>query len=408
MLISEHAAAAIAAAVRGCDAGDRDDGEHVQHIGEAAAEEFNRPPLRRRQLSAVQVPRVCGAWTIDHVLSRHECAALIAATEALGDSSTDESYSFWDGQGTGGDRDGDGSHAASAAFRDADTIETLQPRVAALIWRRMRGALASVSELPPAVVPPQAPPPLDVGEGAARGDGDGVKTRIAAYAVADAERVTDVDDDVGARNAPRCRPRRRAHDTEAFAATAGASTSATPGVPFVIGAAARDDAHWSREVACCERDRARWAPDGLNEHFLFSRYIGGGHFAPHTDGATIETLNRRSFFSVIIYLNDVHALGGVAADEATDPGDASKQPDGEERHLRGGGGGGGGGTRFYAAGAERAEALRLRPRNRRLSGLARGDADPAQGGNVYSGDPALVAAVVQPRAGRVLVFDQAY
>ena len=40
-----------------------------------------------------------------------------------------------------------------------------------------------------------------------------------------------------------------------------------------------------------------------NDHLLFNKYVGKGHFSPHTDGATVESFNRRSFYSVLVYLN---------------------------------------------------------------------------------------------------------
>ena len=55
--------------------------------------------------------------------------------------------------------------------------------------------------------------------------------------------------------------------------------------------------------------RGRWVARGVNEHLLFNRYSGRGHFSPHTDGATIEDFNTRSFYSVLVYLNDC-ARGG--------------------------------------------------------------------------------------------------
>ena len=59
-----------------------------------------------------------------------------------------------------------------------------------------------------------------------------------------------------------------------------------------------------------ERDaEGRWEAAGLNENLLFARYGTGGHFAPHVDGSTIEHFNRRSLYTVLIYLNTVGAGG---------------------------------------------------------------------------------------------------
>jgi len=46
-----------------------------------------------------------------------------------------------------------------------------------------------------------------------------------------------------------------------------------------------------------------WKANGINDHLLFNKYVGKGHFSPHTDGATVESFNRRSFYSVLVYLN---------------------------------------------------------------------------------------------------------
>lgn len=47
-----------------------------------------------------------------------------------------------------------------------------------------------------------------------------------------------------------------------------------------------------------------WVATGLNTHLLMNRYAGGGHFAPHADGSTVIDFNRRSLYTVLIYLND--------------------------------------------------------------------------------------------------------
>jgi hypothetical protein len=52
-----------------------------------------------------------------------------------------------------------------------------------------------------------------------------------------------------------------------------------------------------------------WHPVGINPRLLFSRYLDGGHFAPHTDGYTVVDVNERSLFTCVIYLNDC-PIGG--------------------------------------------------------------------------------------------------
>ncbi|KAG5508704.1 hypothetical protein JKF63_05202 [Porcisia hertigi] len=54
-----------------------------------------------------------------------------------------------------------------------------------------------------------------------------------------------------------------------------------------------------------ERDLVgTWVPHALSENLLFGRYSPGGHFMPHVDGSTIVDLNTRSFYTLLIYLND--------------------------------------------------------------------------------------------------------
>jgi predicted nicotinamide N-methyase len=57
--------------------------------------------------------------------------------------------------------------------------------------------------------------------------------------------------------------------------------------------------------------RGEWRPQSLNEDFLFGNYPAKGGFAPHSDGATQQGLNLRSFYSVIIYLNTPAEGGGT-------------------------------------------------------------------------------------------------
>ena len=47
-----------------------------------------------------------------------------------------------------------------------------------------------------------------------------------------------------------------------------------------------------------------WYATGLNTHLLLNRYGSGGHFAPHADGSTLIDFNRRSLYTVLIYVND--------------------------------------------------------------------------------------------------------
>ena len=100
-----------------------------------------------------------------------------------------------------------------------------------------------------------------------------------------------------------------------------------------------------------------WEAMAMNHDFLFAKYPIGGAFAPHTDGRAIHTFNIRSFYSVIVFLNDIPANGG------------------------------GGGTRFYTASA--VQSLR------RMEGSTR-----------WTSDPTLAVGEIDAVAGRVLIFHQ--
>lgn len=54
-----------------------------------------------------------------------------------------------------------------------------------------------------------------------------------------------------------------------------------------------------------------WEPYNTNENILFARYNPGGHFAPHTDGYNVLDCDRRSMYSIVLYLNDCHEGGGT-------------------------------------------------------------------------------------------------
>ena len=55
-----------------------------------------------------------------------------------------------------------------------------------------------------------------------------------------------------------------------------------------------------------------WRACGVNTHLLFNRYKPGGHFSPHTDGATVVDMNHRSLYSMLVYLNRCDVGGGTA------------------------------------------------------------------------------------------------
>mmetsp|Transcript_181 Transcript_181/g.587 ORF Transcript_181/g.587 Transcript_181/m.587 type:complete len:327 (-) Transcript_181:109-1089(-) len=57
------------------------------------------------------------------------------------------------------------------------------------------------------------------------------------------------------------------------------------------------DPRWERDI------QGTWRAVGINSKLLFARYGEGAHFSPHTDGYTIIDFNRRSLYSVLLYLN---------------------------------------------------------------------------------------------------------
>ena len=61
----------------------------------------------------------------------------------------------------------------------------------------------------------------------------------------------------------------------------------------------KENPQWERELP------GDWIPCTFNHDLLFARYPCEGAFAPHTDGRAIHNFNRRSFESVIIFLNDI-------------------------------------------------------------------------------------------------------
>ncbi|GBG32316.1 Hypothetical Protein FCC1311_085412 [Hondaea fermentalgiana] len=66
---------------------------------------------------------------LDDVLSAEECAYLVSQTEKM-------KYSFWDAR-----------EERKTEFRNADTIETHQPEIAALLWNRIKDKLPDPVEI---------------------------------------------------------------------------------------------------------------------------------------------------------------------------------------------------------------------------------------------------------------------
>ena len=54
----------------------------------------------------------------------------------------------------------------------------------------------------------------------------------------------------------------------------------------------------------------KWRAVGLNESWRFVRYKVGGHFASHVDGSYVANSERRSLYTLNIYLNDLEEDAG--------------------------------------------------------------------------------------------------
>lgn len=214
--------------------------------------------LQRDAPASLLVHRAAGgvdAAIIDHLLHPDECAALVAAAEGCG-------FTFW--RHAGGDEDGEAS--AAAAPSDATTTPVEQPSTetsASLPARREHTAdhgddNSSSDDEPP-------PPPVDP----------------AAF-----RRAETIEVDL---------PRLASEIWQRL-------SCCMPRSSVVYGGPGVDRDSFDRDV------EGTWVPDGLAPNVLFARYLGGGHFAPHVDGSTIDTFNRRSLYTVLVYLND--CMGG--------------------------------------------------------------------------------------------------
>ena len=160
---------------------------------------------------------------------------------------------------------------------------------------------------------------------------------------------------------------------------------------------AENNPRWERELP------GEWRPYGLNQDLLFAKYPSGGAFAPHTDGRAIHSFNERSFDSVIVFLNSVGPTNledndAIASDY-------------------------GGGTRFYANEALQSLAL-VGPTSTLLeTGIStdeaidatkqmdcsqtKQDTTPNSTSSRWSAHEEHLLLNVEPRAGRMLLFDQA-
>eukprot|EP00906_Rhabdomonas_costata_P039192 RCo055446 len=86
-----------------------------------------------------------------------------------------------------------------------------------------------------------------------------------------------------------------------------------PALAAYIWSRVRDFCPEHEELTEEQADRGSdgfWHSTEINPNLLFARYTNGGHFSPHTDGWTILDFNRRSLYSVVVYLNSC-AEGGA-------------------------------------------------------------------------------------------------
>lgn len=117
-----------------------------------------------------------------------------------------------------------------------------------------------------------------------------------------------------------------------------------------------NDDDWERDMV------GRWCPCNCNKDMLLAKYPCGGSFAPHTDGRAVASFNERSFYSIIIFLNDI-------------PNDS------------------GGGTKFYATAATNNLKVEF-------------DGDDKDHQGRWACDKSFLLHEVYPKSGRMLVFDQ--
>eukprot|EP00746_Dinoflagellata_sp_MGD_P121307 gnl/MRDRNA2_/MRDRNA2_56516_c0_seq1.p1 gnl/MRDRNA2_/MRDRNA2_56516_c0~~gnl/MRDRNA2_/MRDRNA2_56516_c0_seq1.p1 ORF type:complete len:1062 (-),score=173.32 gnl/MRDRNA2_/MRDRNA2_56516_c0_seq1:174-3071(-) len=75
----------------------------------------------------------------------------------------------------------------------------------------------------------------------------------------------------------------------------------------------RDDLHEVRPIGW--GTDGVWAPYGVNECLRISRYDVGGHFAMHRDGPFVLNDDKRSIFTILVYLNDEFEGGETAFDK---------------------------------------------------------------------------------------------
>lgn len=114
------------------------------------------------------------------------------------------------------------------------------------------------------------------------------------------------------------------------------------------------DSRWQVDIC------GTWQPIGFNNDMLLAKYPSNGSFAPHTDGSTVHNFNKRSFFSVVIFLNTIPPSSG-------------------------------GGTKFYTH--EACHHLFV---------------DPESPGQQWTAPSSDLLAEVLPVQGRVLIFDQQF
>lgn len=76
---------------------------------------------------------------------------------------------------------------------------------------------------------------------------------------------------------------------------------------------------WSRLSGRFSGDFGGWRPIGLNERFRIYRYDPGQYFRRHTDGSFRRNRHERSFWTLMVYLNEGFGGGETAFDDVVVP-----------------------------------------------------------------------------------------
>jgi len=65
-----------------------------------------------------------------------------------------------------------------------------------------------------------------------------------------------------------------------------------------------------------EFEGRRWAPTGLNSRFRFAKYYPGDRFSHHCDDCVVWNRDRRSMYTLNLYLNDHKAATRIFLEQS--------------------------------------------------------------------------------------------